>query len=56
MDDQLMQVSCDPMCGFKIQSHNMDELKSVVKDHVLKQHQKKATDAEVEEMMTPVMA
>lgn len=54
MEDKLMSVSCDPMCGFKVQSHDMDELRSIVKAHVMEKHGKSLTDEEINGMMNPV--
>jgi hypothetical protein len=56
MDEQLMQVSCDPMCGFKVQSHNKDELRGIVMEHSMSQHQKPVKPEEVDAMMMMVAA
>lgn len=47
----LKSVSCAPDCGFKIRSHDEQELTSIVLDHVKKYHGKDATAADVRKMM-----
>jgi predicted small metal-binding protein len=56
MDEQLMQVSCSPVCGFKVQSHNKDELRKIVTEHSMSQHQKDVKPEEVDTMMMMVVA
>ena len=49
----LMSVNCDPVCGFRVTSHDAAELTSFVKMHSKAHHQKDLTDAEVKGMMKP---
>ena len=37
-DDKLKKVSCDPICGFEIQSHDEKEVKDIVMTHAKKAH------------------
>ena len=50
----LNKVSCDPMCGFSVQSHDEKELISFVMEHVKNAHGKKMSEAEVRGMMKKV--
>lgn len=56
MEEKLVSVSCDPECGFKVQSHDKAEVVRVVKDHALMAHDKRVSDEEVESMMKTEMA
>lgn len=47
MTIKLKRASCDPTCGFMIQSHNEQEIISVVKMHAQKAHSMKVSDSEV---------
>lgn len=51
----LQTVACDPMCGFRITSHDEAELTGMVKTHAKAHHQKEMTDADVKGMMKPAM-
>jgi predicted small metal-binding protein len=51
---KIMEVACDPSCGFKVQSRNEKELISIVKTHVKKYHKADLTDAQVREKMNEV--
>ncbi len=42
-----MKVSCDPECGFMVQSHNKGELIKIVKGHVKDIHKMNTTDLDV---------
>lgn len=44
-------VSCDPMCGFKVTSHDEAELTGIVKKHAKGMHSKEMSDADVKGMM-----
>lgn len=37
-NNKLKKVSCDPMCGFTIQSHDEEEVVDMVKTHGKKAH------------------
>ena len=50
----LYSVTCDPMCGFKVTSHDQAELTDIVKMHAKRHHNKDVTEAEVKSMMKPV--
>jgi predicted small metal-binding protein len=47
MKEELMKVSCDPECGFMVQSHDKKELIGIVKNHLKNMHKMKATDEDV---------
>jgi predicted small metal-binding protein len=51
---KLMEVACDPSCGFKVQSRDEKELISLVKAHAKKYHKMNVTDAQVREKMKEV--
>ncbi len=50
----LKKVSCDPMCGFMIQSHDETEILETVKRHVKNAHKMETTDEEVRGKMEDV--
>ncbi len=52
MEMDYKQVSCDPSCGFLIKSHDENEIKKVVMDHVKNAHHQKISGKDVEKMMT----
>lgn len=51
---QLKSVSCDPVCGFKIQSHDEKELIEMVKTHAKNIHNIETTEEEVRAKMESV--
>lgn len=51
IDKLLMKVSCDPMCGFSITSHDEKELIGFVRNHAKNAHNKKVTADEIKGMM-----
>ncbi len=50
----LKSISCDPGCGFSIQSRDEKEVLSVAKNHVKKVHHMDITEKKVKEMMKTV--
>ena len=52
----LKSVTCDPSCGFMVQSHNEKELIAMVKMHAKKMHNKVLSDKDVKSMMKTVDA
>ena len=50
----LKSVTCDPACGFMVQSHSEKELISMVKMHAKKVHNKVVSDKDVKAMMKTV--
>jgi len=38
MKNQLKKISCDPMCGFKVQSHNEKEVVDLTVQHAKHSH------------------
>jgi predicted small metal-binding protein len=47
----LYSITCDPACGFIVQSHNKAETMMIAKQHVKNVHKKEVSDAEVQGMM-----
>jgi predicted small metal-binding protein len=47
-------VTCDPACGFKVQSHDEKELTSIVISHAKHAHNKDVTAEDVKGMMKTV--
>jgi len=54
--DQLKKVSCDPVCGFEVQSHDEKELTGIVVKHAKHAHDKDMSEPEVKDMMVAVSA
>jgi len=52
----LKSVSCDPACGFKVQSHDGKEITAIVIAHAKNAHNKDLTTNDVEGMMKTVSA
>ncbi|MDD5337704.1 MAG: DUF1059 domain-containing protein [Candidatus ainarchaeum sp.] len=50
------KISCDPMCGFAVQSHDEKELLAIVGSHVKKIHNKAVSASELKGMMQTVSA
>ncbi len=52
MDQPLKKISCDPMCGFVVQSHDEQEVLSMAMQHVSTKHKEKnMTMEQVKAMM-----
>lgn len=50
--DKNYRVSCDPVCGFMVQSHDREEAVSLAYDHVTKKHpDKPSTRGEIDELV-----
>lgn len=56
MDQPLKKVSCDPVCGFEVQSHDEKELVGIVVKHAKHAHDKTLSESEAEDMMVAVSA
>ena len=55
MDTELKKISCDPMCGFAVQSHEENEVVEMAKLHVEKVHpDANYTDDQIRSMMKKV--
>lgn len=54
MDDKLLMISCSPECGFKIQSHDEEEVMAVAKAHISEKHGKDVSGVELSQMMQVV--
>lgn len=46
MDSSLYSISCDPSCGFAVQSHDKDEVVDLCYEHVSHAHPEKNTSRE----------
>ena len=44
---KIMQVDCEPDCGFSIKSRDIDEILSVVKHHAKKYHNMEISDEKI---------
>ncbi len=55
MGEKLHRVSCDPECGFMVQSHDEKELMGIVKEHTKKMHKMKVSDKDVRERMVAMV-
>ncbi len=51
---QLYEIDCEPICGFKVISHDKDEAVMIAKEHAKRVHNKDYTDEEVEGMIKEV--
>lgn len=48
------KITCDPVCGFEVKSHNDDELLKMGMMHVTRQHpDMKVTEEDMKEKMMP---
>ena len=52
--EKLKQISCDPMCGFKVQSHDESELIQIAKKHTHDKHNKDYSTDEIKKFMKDV--
>ena len=50
----MMRVSCEPECGFMVQTHDKKELVGIVKAHVKNMHKKNISEADVMKMAKTV--
>lgn len=50
-DKKLRKVSCDPICGFMIQSHKEDEVLDFVKTHAKNTHNMNMTKEDIMKRM-----
>lgn len=51
MAEALKEVSCDPMCGFSVKSHDEKEIVEIAKQHAKKKHNMSISDKDVESKM-----
>jgi predicted small metal-binding protein len=54
MDKSLKEVTCDPMCGFMVRSHDEKELSEIVKAHAKNVHNMSITESDVKVKMRNV--
>ena len=50
---EVKSVACDPQCGFKVQSHDEQELTDIVIAHAKKSHNMDITAKDVKAKMKP---
>ncbi len=55
MAGALKEVSCDPVCGFSVKSHDEKEIIEIVKQHAKKSHNMTVSDKEIMGMMKEEM-
>ena len=54
MEKKLKAISCDPMCGFMVRSHDEDELVEMAKAHAKKKHPDvKMSDKDIRSLIKP---
>jgi predicted small metal-binding protein len=54
MAENLKSISCDPICGFMVRSHDENELVEMIKAHGKNKHpDMKLTDEEIKAMIKP---
>jgi predicted small metal-binding protein len=53
--EKVHRVSCEPECGFMVQSHDEKELIDIVKDHAKSQHKMKVSDSDVKMKMVAMV-
>jgi predicted small metal-binding protein len=46
MTEQMYSVSCDPVCGFVVKSHDRNEVASLAYEHVSAKHPEKNLSSE----------
>jgi len=51
MEGKLHSVTCDPNCGFMIQSHDEQEVIGITKTHAKSKHNDDLSDEQVKGMM-----
>ena len=54
MAEKLKSISCDPMCGFMVQSHDEKEVIAIAKSHLKNVHKKSMSDDELRKSMKSV--
>ena len=54
MAEKLKSISCDPMCGFMVQSHDEKEAMNFAKAHLKNVHKQTMSDDEVRKKMKDV--
>jgi predicted small metal-binding protein len=53
MAAELKKIECDPVCGFKVQSHDEKELIGIGIEHAKKFHNMTVTEKEAKAMVKP---
>ena len=48
---KLMQIECDPKCGFLVRSHEEKEVIGIAKTHANKVHNMNASNSDLKAMM-----
>jgi len=51
---KLYRISCEPECGFAVQSHDREETKDFAASHLADKHDMEITDKELEEKISEV--
>jgi len=49
--EELKSISCDPVCGFMVRSHDERELIDIAKAHAKKAHKMNTSDKELKAMV-----
>jgi len=51
MAEKLFVIACNPECGFKVQSHDEQEVISIAKKHAKDMHNMEATDDKIKSLI-----
>ena len=54
MKEKLKSISCDPICGFSVTSHNEKELLGIAKKHTKAVHKMDMPNTEIKKLMKTV--
>jgi len=54
MEKELKRISCDPVCGFKVESHDEMEAMEIAKKHAKEKHNMDVTDEDLKKKMESV--
>jgi len=51
MEEELKSISCDPMCGFMVKSHDEMELMEIARKHTKDKHDMDVSDEDLKSKM-----
>jgi len=54
MQETLKELVCDPLCGFKVQSHDENEIVSIGLSHTKNMHQLNMTASEIRSQLKTI--
>lgn len=53
MEGELKKISCDPECGFMVQSHDETEAMEIARRHAKEKHGMDVSDEDLKKKMMP---